>query len=55
MEMTQQLQNTDGKTNLERRVMLERLHGLNTEGTAAKIENQALKVKRLKQVHVTFH
>ncbi|XP_040915573.1 outer dense fiber protein 2 isoform X2 [Toxotes jaculatrix] len=42
-ELTEQLQSTEEKGRLEREALLDRLHGLTTESTAAKLENQSLK------------
>ncbi|XP_038589839.1 outer dense fiber protein 2 [Micropterus salmoides] len=42
-ELTEQLQNTEDKGRTERQALLDHLHGLTTEITAAKLENQSLK------------
>ncbi|XP_028273483.1 outer dense fiber protein 2 isoform X2 [Parambassis ranga] len=42
-ELTKQLQSTEEKGREEREVLLDRLHGLTTDSTAAKLENQSLK------------
>uniref|UniRef100_A0A3Q3JZE5 Outer dense fiber protein 2 n=1 Tax=Monopterus albus TaxID=43700 RepID=A0A3Q3JZE5_MONAL len=42
-ELMEQLQRTDNKGRVERETLLGRLHGLTTESTAAKLENQSLK------------
>ncbi|XP_029371265.1 outer dense fiber protein 2 [Echeneis naucrates] len=42
-ELTEQLQNTEQKGRLEREALLDHLHGLTTDSTAAKLENQTLK------------
>ncbi|KAM9841740.1 outer dense fiber protein 2 [Aulostomus maculatus] len=42
-ELTEQLQNTEANGRAEREALLDRLHGLSTQSTAAKLENQALK------------
>lgn len=44
-ELTEQLHSTEDKGRVEREALLDRLHGLTTESTAAKLENQSLKVK----------
>ncbi|KAF7653753.1 hypothetical protein LDENG_00078840 [Lucifuga dentata] len=41
-ELTQQLQSAERKGQLERESLLERLHGMSTDSTAAKMENQTL-------------
>lgn len=43
-ELTEQLQSTEDKGRVEREALLDHLHGLTTESTAAKLENQSLKV-----------
>ncbi|XP_078127042.1 outer dense fiber protein 2 isoform X1 [Sander vitreus] len=42
-ELTEQLQSTGNKGRAEREALLDHLHGLTTESTAAKLENQSLK------------
>ncbi|XP_035810565.2 outer dense fiber protein 2 isoform X4 [Amphiprion ocellaris] len=42
-ELTEQLQSTEDKGRAEREALLDHLHGLTTESTAAKLENQSLK------------
>ncbi|XP_042365171.1 outer dense fiber protein 2 [Plectropomus leopardus] len=42
-ELTEQLQSTGDKGRAEREALLDHLHGLTTESTAAKLENQSLK------------
>ncbi|XP_026196052.1 outer dense fiber protein 2 [Anabas testudineus] len=42
-ELTEQLQRTEDKGRVERESLLDHLHGLTTESTAAKLENQSLK------------
>ncbi|XP_070706338.1 outer dense fiber protein 2 [Pempheris klunzingeri] len=42
-ELTEQLQNSEDKGRGERETLLDHLHGLSTESTAAKLENQSLK------------
>uniref|UniRef100_A0A3B4ZR02 Outer dense fiber protein 2 n=1 Tax=Stegastes partitus TaxID=144197 RepID=A0A3B4ZR02_9TELE len=42
-ELTEQLQSTEDKGRAEREVLIDHLHGLTTESTAAKLENQSLK------------
>ncbi|XP_056260329.1 outer dense fiber protein 2 isoform X3 [Seriola aureovittata] len=42
-ELTEQLQSTGDKGRLEREALLDHLHGLTTESTAARLENQSLK------------
>ncbi|XP_018557453.1 LOW QUALITY PROTEIN: outer dense fiber protein 2 [Lates calcarifer] len=42
-ELTEQLQSTEDKGRLEREALLDRLHGMTTDNTAAKLENQSLK------------
>ncbi|XP_054468269.1 outer dense fiber protein 2 isoform X2 [Anoplopoma fimbria] len=42
-ELTEQLQTTVGKGRAEREALLDHLHGLTTESTAAKLEKQSLK------------
>ncbi|XP_034457405.1 outer dense fiber protein 2 [Hippoglossus hippoglossus] len=43
MELTEQLQRSEEKGRVEREALLDRLHGLNTESTAARLEKQTLK------------
>lgn len=52
-ELTEQLQRTEDKGRVERESLLDHLHGLTTESTAAKLENQSLKVKHLPNHHFT--
>ncbi|KAF3702450.1 Outer dense fiber protein 2 Cenexin Outer dense fiber of sperm tails protein 2 [Channa argus] len=42
-ELTEQLQGMEDKGRMERNSLLDQLHGLSTETTAAKLENQSLK------------
>ncbi|TMS08010.1 outer dense fiber protein 2 isoform X1 [Larimichthys crocea] len=42
-ELTEQLQSSEDKGRVEREALLDHLHGLTTECTAAKLENQSLK------------
>ncbi|XP_028456835.1 outer dense fiber protein 2 isoform X1 [Perca flavescens] len=42
-ELTEQLQSTGNRGRAEREALLDHLHGLTTESTAAKLENQSLK------------
>ncbi|XP_051268240.1 outer dense fiber protein 2 isoform X1 [Dicentrarchus labrax] len=42
-ELTEQLQSSEEKGRVEREALLDHLHGLSTESTAAKLENQSLK------------
>ncbi|KAG8010983.1 Outer dense fiber protein 2, partial [Nibea albiflora] len=42
-ELTEQLQSSEDKGRMEREALLDHLHGLTTESTAAKVENQSLK------------
>ncbi|XP_035523524.1 outer dense fiber protein 2 [Morone saxatilis] len=42
-ELTEQLQTSEEKGRVEREALLDHLHGLSTESTAAKLENQSLK------------
>ncbi|XP_022073662.1 outer dense fiber protein 2 isoform X2 [Acanthochromis polyacanthus] len=42
-ELAEQLQSTEDKGRAEREALLDHLHGLTTESTAAKLENQSLK------------
>ncbi|XP_044028974.1 outer dense fiber protein 2 isoform X3 [Siniperca chuatsi] len=42
-ELMEKLQNTEDKGRMEREALLDHLHGLTTEITAAKLENQSLK------------
>ena len=49
-ELTEQLQGTEEKGRTERESLLDHLHGLTTQSTAVKLENQSLKVK-----HPTTH
>ncbi|XP_076614989.1 outer dense fiber protein 2 [Chaetodon auriga] len=43
-ELTEQLHSSEDKSRVEREALLDHLHGLTTEITAAKLENQSLKV-----------
>ena len=43
-DLTEQLQRVEDKSRAEREGLLDRLHGLTTESTAARLENQSLKV-----------
>ena len=45
-ELSEQLQTTEDKGRVEREALLGHLHGLTSDGTAAKLENQSLKVPR---------
>lgn len=50
-ELTEQLQSTEDKGRLEREALLDRLHGMTTDNTAAKLENQSLKVKHPEHIY----
>ncbi|AWP14820.1 putative outer dense fiber protein 2-like [Scophthalmus maximus] len=43
VELTEQLQSIEGRGRMEREALVDRLHGLTTENTAANLENQNLK------------
>lgn len=54
-ELTEQLQNTEDKGRQEREALLDHLHGLTAESTAARLENQTLKVKPVVTVSKAEH
>ena len=45
-ELSEQLKTTEDKGRVEREALLGHLHGLTSDGTTAKVENQSLKVPR---------
>ena len=45
-ELTEQLNTSEDKGRVEKEALLDHLHGLTAESTAAKLENQSLKVKQ---------
>lgn len=44
-ELTEQLHSSEDKGRADREALLDRVHELTAESTAAKVENQSLKVK----------
>ena len=53
-ELTEQLHSSEDKGRAEREALLDHLHVLTTDSTAAKLENQSLKVKH-PAVHRKLH
>lgn len=47
-DLSEQLRSTEDKGRAEREALLERLHDLTTDGTAAKLDNHSLKVTHSK-------